>query len=127
MGTYSRNKSLIYSPKYPSNYPTDGNDCTWNITTLKNNQLHLELLYFKLSICDKKKWNSVKDYVEIFDGISEKSRSLVHLCGNMLDHEGHVWSSATNALFVRFKSKNSGKGFVFQLMVLEGIKKYFLQ
>lgn len=53
-------------------------DCDWLIVTTADKKIYLKFVTFELEHYD----NCAYDYVEIFDGYDDSSRSLGRFCGN---------------------------------------------
>ena len=95
--TYDKTKNTIFSPDYPAGFKGQGPDCTWHIKGHENETLIIEKLVFKVSSCHHIKY---KEYVQIFDGDSEKSSKLADLCGYHTEAIAKI--STGNSFFVKF-------------------------
>lgn len=92
----------IESPNYPQFY-LPNKECIWRISTVTNSQVAIEFSSFDL----EPHMNCRRDFVEVRDGDSFKSRLIGKYCGNSLPP---ILASTSNKMFIRFSSDGSGQG-----------------
>ncbi|GIZ03905.1 cubilin [Caerostris extrusa] len=101
----------IVSPNYPQPYPMFYNaDCQWLIQVSAGSLINLAMV----SIDIEEHRTCLYDYLQIFDGPTENSKSLLRICNNQ-QNPGSITSSG-NSLFIRFRSDFSEQSGGFHLV-----------
>ncbi|KAG8252007.1 hypothetical protein J6590_068215 [Homalodisca vitripennis] len=103
-GTLTGPTGSIMSPNYPQPYMRNA-ECFFRISVSQGSRVRLIFVDLDLephSTCRL-------DYVEVFDGVDDHSKSLGRYCTSSLSH----LTSSTNYVFVKFVSdiSLSGRGF----------------
>ncbi|XP_071826204.1 cubilin-like isoform X2 [Apostichopus japonicus] len=102
-GTYDdSNHGTLSSPGYPGNYPVM-RDCSWAITVEAGRYMTIVYAAFNL----EESTDCSKDYLEVFDGLSDQSPMLGRFCTSVAPSP--VETTGPYA-FVRFHSDGDGTG-----------------
>lgn len=105
-GTLTSQSGSIESPGYPEPYAHNA-ECTWLIMVSKGSTVSLLFVDIDIeahTICRF-------DYLEAFDGSSDRSQSLGKYCNTRMN--SHYIQSKSNVMFIKFKTDTSvtGRGF----------------
>lgn len=109
------NGNRIESPNYPQFY-LPNKECIWRLSTATNSQVAIEFSTFDL----EPHINCRRDFVEVRDGDSFKSRLIGKYCGNSLPP---ILASTTNKMFIRFSSDASAQGRGFSATLYQEINE----
>ncbi|XP_072025693.1 uncharacterized protein [Amphiura filiformis] len=90
---------VIKSPNYPGTYPSEAN-CEWNIVTEESNHVSIKFSTFEL----EESVGCYYDYIEIFDGDSDRQPLLGKFCGTNMPR---TITSSSNKLTLLFRSDSS--------------------
>lgn len=105
-GTLTSPTGTIISPGYPQPYGHDA-ECNWIIRVSQGSKIALGLVDIDI----ESHINCAYDYVEIFDGNSDKAPRLAKVCNDK--NNPHFIVSSKNVAFVKFRTDSSqnGRGF----------------
>ncbi|GFQ96473.1 cubilin, partial [Trichonephila clavata] len=101
-------RGSIVSPNYPQPYPYSA-DCEWLIQTSAGSLISVSVVDVDI----EEHQQCLYDYLQIFDGPTENSKTLLKICNNQ-QSPGSLLSSGNSAL-VRFRSDNTHTGGGFHL------------
>ena len=118
--TYDNGNKKITSPNYPAEY-SHNSDCNWNVQVPEGSRIELRFDTFSLESHS----NCQYDSLQVFDGSSSRSRSLVttsssKLCGS--NRPQNIVSSG-NTIHLIFTSDVSVGSSGFRINVLELVGK----
>lgn len=105
-GTLTSQTGSIESPGYPQPYGHNA-ECVWIISVSKGSTISLSIIDIDIEAHTTCRF----DYLEIFDGNSDRSPSIGKYCNNHANP--HTIQSKSNVLFVKFRTDTSetGRGF----------------
>ncbi|GFU96639.1 cubilin [Trichonephila clavipes] len=106
-------RGSIVSPNYPQPYPYSA-DCEWLIQTSAGSLLSVSIVDVDI----EEHQQCLYDYLQIFDGPTENSKSILKICNNQ-QSPGSLLSSG-NAALIRFRSDNTHAGGGFHLAYQTG-------
>nr|XP_042896535.1 cubilin [Parasteatoda tepidariorum] len=107
-GKLTSPRGTIMSPNYPQTYPINAN-CEWLIQVSEGSVISLHVVDIDIEEHRECRF----DYLQVFDGNSENSKSLMRICNNQ-QNPGPI-SSSSNSLLVRFRSDVSQEAGGFHL------------
>ncbi|GFT29649.1 dorsal-ventral patterning tolloid-like protein 1, partial [Nephila pilipes] len=107
-GQLTSPRGSIVSPNYPQPYPYSA-DCEWLIQTSAGSLISLSIVDVDI----EEHRECLYDYLQVFDGKTENSKSILRICNNQ-QSPGNLISSG-NSLLVRFRSDSSHEAGGFHL------------
>ncbi|XP_078284467.1 tolloid-like protein 2 [Rhinoraja longicauda] len=98
-------EGVITSPNWPDPYP-NRKECSWTITAPPGHRVKLAFMEFEIELHQE----CIYDYLEVYDGLSERSALLGRYCGSK---KPETIVTTANNMFLRFISDASvqRKGF----------------
>lgn len=110
---FLQHKGEITTINFPNNYPNNAN-CIWQISTDPERRIVLGAESFRVEP-GSNIHSCTYDYLQVWDGTTERKHSLGVFCGTMPSHKRffHTLYSTGSNLFLQFKSDFivSKKGF----------------
>ena len=105
-GTLTSQTGSIESPGYPEPYGHNA-ECVWLISVSKGSTVSLTVVDIDIEAHRTCQF----DYLQVFDGNSDRSPSLGKYCNNQMTP--HYITSKSNVLFLKFRTDTSetGRGF----------------
>ncbi|CAL1282886.1 unnamed protein product [Larinioides sclopetarius] len=107
-GTLTSPRGSIVSPNYPQPYPYNA-DCEWLIQVSAGSLISLSIVDIDIEEHRECRY----DYIQVFDGPTENSKSLLRICNNR-QIPGSLTSTG-NSLLIRFRSDFSEEAGGFHL------------
>lgn len=108
-GELTTSRGSIISPNYPQPYPVNA-DCEWLIRVSEGSTVSVSVVEIDI----EEHQTCHYDYLQIFDGPTENSRSMVRICNNQ-QNPGPIVSTNSRVL-IRFRSDFSEEAGGFKLV-----------